>query len=119
MPKPPLTPVQKLKSLADGIPRQESLFDANDQPPENWAWVVLFRIVSYGPSYDQPAGEWSDWSPDWDRPNHFRSREGAERKIAKRALELEREIKLGIIELKIEPKYIGYVPGKDEAWIAD
>jgi hypothetical protein len=113
----PVSPITELKRRADGIPRQESFFDVNDQPTENWAWVVLYRIRQYGPTI--PDGIWMDWTNIMQRPNHFRSRLGAERRIAQVVLENKQNVKAGLIQYKIEPKYIGYVPSKDEAWIAD
>jgi hypothetical protein len=113
-----LTAIEELRRRADGAPRQDTFFDSQDQPPQNWAWIILWRIKDFGPTLDA-AGEWCEWATDPDRPNHFRSQAGAEQKIAKRIIELARKIKLGLVELKIEPKYIGYVPGKDETWISD
>lgn len=113
-----LSSIDKLRRWADGPPRQDVFFDSQDQPPEKWAWVVLYRLKDFGPKLDA-EGEWSEWATANPRPNHFRSRWGAETRIAGLILEHERKIRLGLVEFKVEPKYIGYVPGKDESWIKD
>lgn len=61
---------------------------------------------------------WSQWQPDWQQPSHFRRREDAHERRIKREADESTKIALGILEYKVEPKYLGFVPDKDEAWIA-
>lgn len=64
-------------------------------------------------------GIWSDWVSDWEHPSHFRSESSAWARLEARQIVEKVKIRLGILEFRVIPKYLGYVPGRDETWIAD
>lgn len=88
--------------------------DRGLQQGPHWCYVVMVRV--YGneliPDY------WSQWITDFKRPNHFREYEAAVARMIHRRHEEHRKFVLGLIEFKVEPKYLGFVPAEDEAWIA-
>ena len=79
----------------------------------NWCYVVMYRASVN----ELIPDSWSQWVTDFVRPNHFRSIEDAYGRMSYRINEEDRKVKLGLLEFKVEPKYLGFVPAKDEAWI--
>jgi hypothetical protein len=98
----------------NGTKRQEALFDLNEMPEPHWGWYVVYRL--YDQTIAHPEGEWSEWGT-IPRPNHFRSEEGAESRVAEMKREHPYPVSKGWIEFRCEAKYLGYIPDEDEAWI--
>lgn len=101
--------LRQLRRRADGGPRQTEIFTATDwsQGQEHlWCYVVQHRIVH--------LSGWEPWESDT-KPAHFRREADAiERMTARR-----REIDSPLIEFRVAPKWLGYVPDADadEKWI--
>lgn len=100
--------------------RQKTFFSADDYPAQNWAWVLQVRYVNL--EYDGvkiDPNEFSEWKTYPHQPgevSHFRNELRAHAALAERIKLHERKIHLRLLELRVEPKYIGYVP-ENEAWI--
>ena len=97
--------------------RQETFFDVNDQPTQNWCWIVEQKfsremLDAMGRDPTIPAA--------WEIgkcPSHFRTEARAIERAEGLAQECVYGIKQGLVEFRVVPKYIGYVPAKDESWI--
>lgn len=104
--------------MASPSPRQDMWFETElAMVSEHWAWAIEIRtsLGLHPVALECGSPGWSDWTIDWEHPYYFRSETGAKTGIRQRA---ERR-KSGLLEFRIQPKYIGFVPGKDETWIAD
>lgn len=101
-------------------PSQARLFNTNEQPTRHWCFFVEYRIqeiVQAPPEYKVDVlGFMGDWGVVV-RPNHFRTEEGAAARVEELKAENKRPVSLGLIEFRVVPKYLGYVPDDDEAWI--
>lgn len=98
---------------------QETFFDAGEMPEENWAYVVE---VWYHRDMLDALGRDPRDRPEWEtvkRPNHFRTEASAVTRAEELALEFKRAAELKLVEFRVSPKYVGYVPPKDESWISD
>lgn len=113
---------RELNRVTDGAPVQEELYEEWIINPAFWAYVVEVRMRIKGAATDWTEwAEWTDWVPHWEKPNHFRSEAGADRRygLLLASKDIARKIELGLLDMRVRPKYIGCNPGKDEAWIAD
>ncbi len=99
-------------------PEPQLICDPWDKPPSHWCWVVTVRMWFDGFELSpDAASQWSDWTT-IGSPSHFRSETGAA--IRKRFLE-DRDAIVRTPrrkEFRVEPKYLGYIPGEDEKWIS-
>jgi hypothetical protein len=96
---------------------QETFFNAGEMPEKNWAYVVE---VWYHRDMLDALGRDPRERPEWEtakRPNHFRTEAGAVARAEVLTREFKRPIQLGLVEFRVVPKYIGYVPPADERWI--
>lgn len=97
--------------------KQGTFFNPNDQPEENWAYVVEQKFAreladAMGRDPRDPL-EWESVK----RPNHFRLEANAVARVEELMKEFVWACKLKMIEFRWTPKYVGYVPPEDEAWI--
>jgi hypothetical protein len=96
--------------------RQLTFFDANEMPEQNWAYVVERKMCQYAADFTLEG------MPDtWEtvpRPNHFRKEENAVARAEELAVQFKRAVTLKLVEFRVSPKYVGYVPPKDEVWIS-
>lgn len=97
--------------MMDRSKRQDTLFDLHFMPTSHWGWIVEYRLLTY-----DSAPLWSEWGTA-PRPNHFRSEQGANDRVVEMKETHIRPSNLGIIEFRVSPKYLGYIPDSDEAWI--
>lgn len=90
--------------------RQDTFFDSNEMPENEWAWIVEKKFI-----FPALPGE-CEWRivP---RPNHFRKESDAVKRAEDLNGEFHRAYELKLVEFRVVPKYIGYVPGEDETWI--
>jgi len=79
----------------------------------HWCYVVMYRVSVN----ELIPDSWSQWVTDFVRPNHFRTADAAYERMKYRINEEQRKVDLGLMQFKVEPKYLGFVPAKDEAWI--
>lgn len=97
---------------------QTTFFNPNEQPPEHWAWIVE---VFYSREMMDGLGRDPQEPPRWEcfplRPNHFRREDVAHERRLGLIEEYKHYITLGIIDFRVSPKYIGYIPPEDEVWI--
>jgi len=97
---------------------QQTLFNPNDQPEENWAYVVerrfLVGAVGTNDAFDGTCGHWYTVP----RPNHFRLEANAVLRAHELMTEFKRAWELKLVEFRVVPKYVGYVPPADEVWIS-
>jgi hypothetical protein len=116
----PINGLRELRKRADGIPRQEYLFAEELRlRGGGWAWIVQVRIPL---SFDDNLMtiEWGEWVVDWLRPNHFKSKGGAEAQLFHRKEKEKRKVNLGLVEFRIAPKFLGpVIETKDEEWLGD
>lgn len=99
--------------MGESRPRQQQLFATNEMPESHWGWVVDYRLRCM---LGDDLSTWSEWgcAP---RPNHFRSEAGAKARVAEMMEEYGQGFRLSLLEIRVVPKYLGYVPPPDEAWI--
>jgi hypothetical protein len=95
-------------------PKQETFFDAHMMPEENWAYIVEQRVPD---SIADEARLFKGWVI-VDRPNHFRTGEKALTRLRGLEERWKETIAKGFLELRVVPKYVGYVPPEDEVWIS-
>jgi hypothetical protein len=96
-------------------PKQETFFDAHMMPEENWAYIVERKFLP--PMLDMNPSCLPDWVLH-SKPNHYRSEASARLRMDNLKIEFNDAIKFGLIEFRVVPKYIGYVPPEDEVWIS-
>lgn len=104
--------------------RQKTFFTAEDFPAQNWAWVLEYRYANLdhdGVRLDPaPFSEWRTFlrssNPKDKKPSHFMNELRAHTVLQECQAQFERKIQMGLVEFRVEPKYIGYVP-ENEAWI--
>jgi hypothetical protein len=97
---------------------QQTLFDSREMPTENWAWVVEFQ---YNREMMDANGRDPREPLHWEsvpRPNHFRLETNAVKRVQELSVEYAKYIKMGLVQFRFEPKYVGYVPPEDETWIS-
>ena len=99
------------------VKKQQTLFDPNEMPPENWAWVVELKfdrgmLDAMGRDPREPI-VWETVK----RPNHFRVEANAVARVQELMKEFSRGVEMGLVQFRFEPKYVGYVPPEDETWI--
>lgn len=100
--------------------RQKTFFSADDFPAQNWGWVLEVRYANL--DYDgvrldpEPFGKWGTYPPQPGEVSHFRNELRAHAALQERQKLHERKMQMGLLELRVEPKYLGYVP-ENEAWI--
>ena len=95
----------------------QTFFDVNYMPEENWAYVVEVR---WSRDMLDALGRDPRSEPEWEtvkRPNHFRLEKNAVKRAEELAREFSRGLAMKLVELRVSPKYIGYVPPEDERWI--
>lgn len=96
---------------------QQFLIDPNDQPEENWAYVVEQKL---GRDLADAMGRDPREELDWEtvkRPNHFRLEANAVARAEDLVKEFAWGVKFNQIIFRVSPKYVGYVPPADESWI--
>jgi len=97
---------------------QQTLFNPNDQPECNWAYVVELKWTdaamrdALGRDPRSPV-EWETAK----RPNHFRLESNAVLRAEALVREFKRAVEMRLVEFRVVPKYVGYVPPQDESWI--
>ncbi len=97
--------------------KQATFFSAEDYKSENWCWIVEIRYENQEYGVHIAAAPWSEWCIHPGRPNHYRSELRAHEVLQTLQAQYKRKIELGLVELRVEPKYIGYIPGSGETWI--
>jgi hypothetical protein len=103
-------------------PRQAVFFNDKEMPSENWCWTVESRHWLEGWDISQGTfmheGVWGHWLP-IRGVSHFRTEELAEKMMSVLRGNLAQYFpeRVGKIEYRVAPKYIGYVPSEDEVWI--
>jgi hypothetical protein len=100
--------LRELTRLADGRPRQTEIFTSTDwagKREDFWCYVVQYRVAT-------AEGGWEEWSSDRP-PSHFRTEAGAKERLAARMKEFDTPL----LELRVTPKWLGYIPDADEKWI--
>lgn len=70
-----------------------------------WCYVVQHRVAV-------AEGGWEKWESDT-RPSHFRTEAGAIERMQQRRCEMDTPL----IEFRVAPKWLGYIPDGDEQWI--
>ena len=99
--------------------QQETFFSTDVHPAKNWGWILLFRQLDVN-NDGVTVATWTQWCP-FDRifPWHFRSEFGAQKRLAELLADRgwARKVELGLIEFRIEPKYLGCIPEASEKWI--
>jgi hypothetical protein len=98
--------------------QQELLFNTSEHPEKHWCWAIEFRLSYFRNTVAHPEGEylWGDWGAVV-RPNHYRKESAARARVEELKAEHVRPRHLDVVEFRIEPKYLGYIPDMDEAWI--
>lgn len=100
--------LRELMRRADRMPRQTEIFTATDWAggkEDFWSFVVQHRVA-------KAEGGWESWEIDT-RPAHFRREADAvERCEARR-----KEIESPLLEFRVVPKWLGFIPDADEVWI--
>jgi len=100
--------------LVETIRPVQEAFDEIEQgvmmSSAKWVWRVSIRF------WMDDVTEWSDWTADFEFPNHFRTWENARDRMNARMKRETKKIELGILEFRLDPKYIGYIPG-EESWL--
>ena len=91
--------------------QQETFFDSPLMPEEFWCWTVEWRFLP--PEKDGEGGKWHLVM----RPNHFRQERNAVSRGEALMEEFKAAARLKMLEIRVVPKYIGYVPPADETWI--
>ena len=96
--------------------RQETFFDSDDMPTRNWAYIVERKVCQSVAEFTL-SGNPDEWQlvP---RPNHFRTEANAIARAEELSVEFARAVKLKLVVFRVSPKYVGYVPPKDEGWIS-
>ena len=93
----------------DGCERKQteifSMTDWAGAQEHLWCYVVQHRVA-------KAEGGWEPWESDT-RPAHFRTEEGATERCEAR----RREIESPLLQFRVAPKWLGYVPDGDEKWI--
>jgi hypothetical protein len=100
--------LRELTRLADGQPRQTEIFTMTDwagEKDEFWCYVVQHRVAL-------AEGGWEPWESDT-RPAHFRREADAVARCQSR----RREVESPLLEFRVAPKWLGYIPDADEKWI--
>lgn len=110
--------LRELRKLHDGEIRQTEIFTATDwagSREELWCFVVQHRVA-------KAEGGWEAWESDT-RPAHFRRETDAIVRCRARETEMNMiggPCRLGqapLLEFRVAPKWLGYVPDADEKWI--
>ena len=101
-----------MKERRGAGPAQNAFFSIHEMPEQNWAYAIECRLGDQGPI---EAAEWMLYRTGG--VCHFRSEAGALERLQELNDDNCRSIALKVIEFRVVPKYVGYVPDKDEAWI--
>jgi len=80
-------------------------------PEEFWCWTVEWRFLPL--EKDGEEGKWHLVR----RPNHFRQEGDAVSQGQALREEFKDAVRLKMLEIRVVPKYIAYVPSDDETWI--
>lgn len=97
-----------LRKSLDGRPRQTQIFTSTDwaQGCEDfWCYVVQYRVA-------RAEGGWEPWASDRP-PSHFRREADAHERMRAR----EKDFDTPLLQLRVAPKWLGYIPDADEVWI--
>lgn len=87
---------------------QTEIFTATDYAQaqeEFWCFVVQHRVA-------KAEGGWEPWESDT-KPAHFRRESDAVERCDQR----RKEIESPLLEFRVAPKWLGYIPDADEVWI--